>query len=196
MQESNVNGDWESSKKFSSGRGKETLFRVELRNQVDLISIADKKANMITSFNAVFISIVVTLFGSGIPVQGTPLIERSSLVIPFSILLLFCLISAVYAIMAATPRIRKPDESKGNEKRSLLFFGNFHQMTQEQYMNNVLNLLHSKNGIYEHLSIDMYNNGLILHRKYKMVGLAYKLLMFGVIGFVLSFLVTTAIEFA
>lgn len=192
MQDNKSTDDWKSAK-ISAGRGKETLFRIVLRNQIDLISIADKKANMITSFNAIFISIIITLFGSGIPVQGIPLIERSNLVVPFSILLFFCLGSAVYAILAATPRISKGDKTNPG-RISQLFFGNFHNKSLTQHMEDIQQLLESKNEIYEHLTIDMYYNGLILHRKYRLLGIAYKLLMFGVIGFVAGFVATTLIS--
>jgi len=186
--------DWDSSE-FSSGRGKETLFKVVLRNQVDLISIADKKANMITSFNAIFISIIITLFGAGVPIQGIPLIERSNLVVPFSLLMVFCLISAVYAILAATPRITKAPKDSGETKVSLLFFGNFYQKSLKEYMKEMQELLKSKNSIYENLTIDIYYNGIVLNRKYGMLRVAYRLLMLGIVGFVGSFIIISLFEF-
>jgi len=184
-----------NGEKLAGGRGKETLFKVVLRNQIDLIAIADKKANMITSFNAIFLSIIITLFGTGVPIQGIPLMQRSNLVIPFSVLMIFCLISAVYAILAATPRIKKgSDNPEDKVKKSILFFGNFYMKSLDEYISDMKSLLTSRNSIYEQLTIDIYYNGLVLNRKYAMLSVAYKLLMIGIVGFVLAFLVITLIQ--
>ena len=44
--------DKTAPKKKWKGRGRDTLYRVTLRNQINLISIADQKANIIIGINA------------------------------------------------------------------------------------------------------------------------------------------------
>lgn len=50
------------------------------------------------------------------------------------------------------------------------------------------NLLDSGNEVYEHMTIDLYNQGLVLKRKYNLLVYAYQVFMFGFILSVLIFL--------
>jgi hypothetical protein len=47
-------------------------------------------------------------------------------------------------------------------------------------------MLDTKGEVYEHMTIDLHNQGLILTRKYKLLGYAYQSF---IVGFVLSVLV-------
>ena len=49
--------------KVGGGRGKETLFRVTFRNQINHIQIADNKANMIITINSLIITVLIGLSG-------------------------------------------------------------------------------------------------------------------------------------
>lgn len=177
----------ESSHYTAGGRGKETLFRVTFRNQINLISIADNKANMIISLNAILISLIIAVFGSGISVQGIPFMEKYILVIPFTILMITCLISAILAIITAKPHIIKTPEGINNPKLSLLFFGNFYKKTLNEYLEDMKGLLNSRDSTYEHLIIDIYNQGIVLNRKYKLLGISYSIFMIGITLCVLAY---------
>ena len=170
----------EETNHIVGGRGKETLFRVTFRNQINLISIADNKANMIISLNAILISLIIAVFGSGISIQGIPFMEKYILVVPFTILMITCLASAILAILSAKPHIIKTPEGINNPKLSLLFFGNFYMKTLNEYLEDMTSLLSSRDTIYEHLSIDIYNQGKILNRKYKLLGISYSIFMIGI----------------
>ena len=174
---------------LAGGRGKETLFRVTFRNQVNLIAIADNKANMIISLNAVLISLIIAVFGSGLTIQGQPFMEKIILVIPFTILMFTCLVSGIFAIMTAKPNIIKSPEGINNPKLSLLFFGNFFKKDLDRYLEDMSELLNSRKAIYEHLTIDIFNQGKVLHRKYKLLTISYWNLMAGIIATVLAYLI-------
>ena len=173
---------------IAGGRGKETLFRVIFRNQINLTAIADRKANMIISLNSILISLIIALFGSGISVNGIPFLDKLEMVIPFTILMITCLISAIFAILSAKPNIIKPTVGR-SPKISILFFGNFFNKSLDEYLVDMNRLLKSKTDIYEHLSIDLYNQGIVLHRKYFYLNIAYTLFMFGISFSVISYLV-------
>ena len=178
----------EDANHIVGGRGKETLFRVTFRNQINLISIADNKANMIISLNAILISLIIAVFGSGISIQGVPFMDKYILVIPFTILMISCLASAILAIIAAKPHIIKTPDGITNPKLSLLFFGNFYKKTLDEYLEDMTSLLSSRDTIYEHLTIDIYNQGKILNRKYKLLGNSYSIFMFGISLCVIAYL--------
>ena len=179
-------------KQTQKGRGKDTLFRVTVRNQIDQISIADNKANMIISINTIIITIIVTILGSGLTLnEGFPF-KLSQIIIPFLILLISCMISAVYAILAARPRIINRGLSDG--KGSMLFFGNYKDMNVDEYVDKMENILSSNSSIYRNLVIDMYNYGQILSRKYKLLWLAYTFFLVGMVLCVISYLVVTMVS--
>ena len=172
---------------LAGGRGKESLFRITIRNQVDLIAIADRKANIIISVNTIVISLVIAVLGSGISYRELPILEPKALVYPLTILMLSCLASAIFSILAARPKIIKnndPDDALGR-----LFFGNYYNKSREVFLSEMEELLASNTNIYRNLITDMYNNGKVLNRKYKHLGISYNIFMLGIIACVLVYLI-------
>ncbi len=173
---------------FATGRGKETLFRVSARNQIELIAIADNKANIIIGINVMLITLIVGAFGSNFEFQGSLLMTRIELLIPFSILLISSLISAIFSILAAKPQIIKSKDETG---RSNLFFQNFYEKTLDEYKEDMYRVLGSRQLTYDQMIIDMYNNGLVLHGKYDLLSKSYNVFMFGQIAMVVAYVITS-----
>ncbi len=172
-----------SEKKKKGGRGKETLYRVAYRNQIALIQIADNKANLIISINTMIISSVIAVSGYGLVAHQFEA-NRTNIVVPIALILLTCLISAIYAIQAAKPKLIKPGAlSMSKDKSSLIFFGMISNFTQSEYLEKMKALRTSEEDVYETMNVDLHNQGLILNRKYKLLNTAYRVFMF---GFILS----------
>ena len=176
---------YEAPVKLAKGRGKETLFRVAARNQIELIAIADNKANIITGINVLLISIIIAFFGSGATLNGIEAVSKLELVIPLGILMLACLVSAIYAILSAKPQIIP--EKEGDEK-SITFFQNYYRDSMKDYIDHMYQVLSSPRKTYDQLIIDMFNNGIVLHRKYELLKLSYNIFMIGLILAVASFI--------
>jgi len=172
---------------FAKGRGKETLFRVSARNQIDLISIADNKANIIIGINVMLMTLIMGAFGSNFELSGSHIMDRIELLIPFGILLITCLVSAIFSMLAARPHIIKPKEEKGTSK---LFFQNFYKETIHEYKEGMYKVLGSRQLTYDQLIIDMYNNGIVLHGKYDLLSKSYNVFMFGQVAAVIAFVIT------
>lgn len=169
-------------------RGRDTIFRIAARSQIELIAIADNKANMLIGISVVLISLVIALLGSGFAIQGIPVSSNPKLLIPFCVLLFFALSSAVCAVAAAKPQIIKTGPKSSH---SLLFFQNIYNKSQETYLEEMHKLLKDKKAIYDQLIIDMHNNGIVLHRKYMRLSVAYLLFLLGLVLSVITFAVTT-----
>jgi len=175
-------------KKKKEGKGQETLFRVAYRNQIALVQIADNKANLIISINTMIISSIIAVSGYGI-VADRFQYDKSSIIVPIALILLSCLTSAIFAIQAAKPKLINPGSvDAGKSKSSLIFFGVIAQYNQEEYLQRMKTLLASDADIYETMSIDLHNQGMILTRKYKLINTAYRIFMFGFILSVWMFL--------
>jgi len=175
-----------STKRKKSNRERETLFRCAYKNQTSLRQIIDNKANIIISINTVLLSSIIAISGFGIITEHMEIYYFNLL--PLVIIISCSLVSAIFAILAAMPKIitsRTPHLPP--EKQSLLFFGEIVNHTQKEYTRKMESLLESREEIYEHMTIDIYNQGLVLKKKYNLLSYAYKVLMYGiglgVIGF-------------
>ncbi len=177
-----------------AGRGRETLFRVAHNHQSKLVQIADYKANMIISVTTMVISAIVGIISYG-TILGAISEFGFMFVIPIIIIILSSLISLVFAIQAARPKLinaKKPSQTKN--KRSLLFFGAMFWYTQDEYVLAMQKLLDEGDELYDHLTIDIYNQGLVLRRKFNLLVYAYLILMIGFVASVLIFLVLFLLE--
>ena len=106
-------------------RGIETMFRLTSRNHLQLSSMADSKANILISVNAIIISVLI---GGLIKTLD----NHPHLIIPTYLLLSTNVITIIFAILATRPNVTKGKFTKKDieeKKTNLLFFGNFHRMT-------------------------------------------------------------------
>ena len=183
-----------SSEPKKSGRERETVFRTTYRIQSNLIQIADNKANLIIGINTMIISSLIAITGYGAVADKLDL-YGSNIIIPLVVIILTCLISAIFAIQSARPKLIQSQKKNLNpEKTSLLFFGEIARYSQTEYLNQLGQLLESRENIYEHMSIDLYNQGVILKRKYNLLSQAYKVFMFGFAFSVIVFLLFIAFQ--
>ena len=168
---------------LGTSRGIETMFRTSYRVNMDLSSLADAKSNMIMGVNSIVISVV--LAGLSSKIDANPW-----LLIPTSILLVGCLISLVYAILAARPRVSSTVitlEDVRKNKANILFFGNYAHMSRDDYIQGMTELMQNTDNLYYNMIIDIYGLGGVLQKKFRLLRTAYTALMFAVVVGVLSF---------
>ncbi|WP_202700840.1 Pycsar system effector family protein [Flavobacterium sp. UGB4466] len=168
-------------------RGIDTLFRVTLGNHTRLSGIADSKANILLSVNAIIISIALSTI---IPKLDSP--KNAHLVVPTFIMLISSVVTIIFAILSTRPKVttgiftREDIEAK---KINLLFFGNFYKMPLEEYDWAMNEMMKDKDYLYSTMIKDLYYLGLVLQRKYNLLRIAYNLFMIGIIVTVISFVI-------
>lgn len=170
-------------KNESPERGIQTFYRVALRNHIKLSDIADTKANILLSVNAIIISLVLANLISKLD-------NNAYLVYPTAIFTLSCVISMVLSIIATRPNITSGEFTKedvANKKVNLTFFGNFHKMKLNEFEWAIDELLKDKDYVYKSLTKDLYFLGKVLERKYRILRLTYTIFMIGMIVSVLAF---------
>jgi len=174
----------------NNSRGRQTLFRVTYRTQVNLIRIADNKANMIMGINAMIITILMGIISSRMIFSSESITGNPVLIIPVVSIMLTALFTALFAIRAAKPRLITPKEAtmKENQRGSYLFFENIWDMSTEDYIRKMEELLNSSQDIYQNMIIDIHNQARVLHRKYHLLRIAYVIFTIGYIVSILSFL--------
>jgi hypothetical protein len=106
-------------------------------------------------------------------------------------LLLGSLASVVYAILSAIPKVTSKtiDKQKLEDgKVSLLYFGNFLRIPKEKFVDYLKKLKSDQETLYDSMSLDLYNLGEVLERKYKLLTISYNIFMTGLILTVLAFI--------
>jgi predicted metal-dependent HD superfamily phosphohydrolase len=174
-------------KDYSLGRGVETMYRTVYRTHISLSGMADNKANIMLSINAIVISIAL-------PQLFPKFQEQPELVVPSIILLTVCVASIVLATLSTRPKITSGKFSRRDieaNQANLLFFGNFHQMKLEDYHWGMMEMIKDKELLYSSMTRDLYFLGIVLASKFHYLSYCYNVFMFGmivtVIAFVLAF---------
>ncbi len=171
------------------GRGVDTVYRVTLRNHINLSSIADGKANMIISINTLVLSILITAGSAGFSISPANFEKNLEYILPVLLLMVTSLMAITFAVFSAIPKVSGQDftdEDVKKHKVSLLYFGNFLSLPKEQFVGYLRDLKEDQEVLYDDLSRDLYNLGLVLKKKYRLLTYAYRTF---VGGLVLSFLV-------
>jgi predicted metal-dependent HD superfamily phosphohydrolase len=170
-------------KNESPERGVQTFYRTALRNHIKLSDIADTKANILLSVNAIIISVVLANLISKLD-------TNPYLTWPTIIFLSFCVISMVLSIIATRPNVTSGEFTKEdveNQEVNLSFFGNFHKMELKEFEWAIGEMVKDKDYIYKALTKDLYFLGKVLERKYRLLRITYTVFMIGIITSLISF---------
>nr|WP_321232244.1 Pycsar system effector family protein [uncultured Psychroserpens sp.] len=179
--------DFKKNKIELPERGIETMFRVALRNHITLSDIADTKANILLSVNAIIISLVLSNLVSKL---DNP--SNQYLIWPTAIFAMFTVASIVLSVLATRPNVTQgkfTKEDVANKKVNLLFFGNFHQMKLNEFEWAMTEMMQDRDYLYSSLTKDLYFLGLVLNRKYGLLRLTYTVFMVGIVISVIAFAV-------
>lgn len=140
------------------------LVRTTQSINLALSQMADAKASMLMGATFVVFTLVVGQSRAG------------PLPLSLMVLALFAFASAMCAVFAVLPSIGTPGAMKANR----LFFGTFTAMDEDEWTESVLADLRSDEGAYRLILHDIYQNGLVLQRKkYRFLGIAYRIFMSG-----------------
>jgi len=174
----------ELKKALGTRRGVETMFRSAYRVQMDLTGLADNKANMMISINGIIISIIIAAV-------APKLDSNPWLLLPSTVFLLGTLVSIVYAILAARPRVMSEHISFGDLEHSegnILFFGDFANVGEDQFLDGMINLIEDQTVLYETMIRNIYGLGSVLKKKFHLLQIAYTAFMAALILGVGSFI--------
>jgi HD superfamily phosphodiesterase len=171
----------------TTARGIETMFRLTARNQINLSSIADNKANIMLTINAVIVSVLVSTSALNFTAG-----HGMNLLVPGLILVSGCLISLVFSVLSVRPKIitsKLSDDDVKNEKVNLLFFGNFFKMDFEDYESAMKEMMDDYDYLYGTMIKDQYQLGKVLSIKYKLLTYSYNFFMYSFVIAVITFFI-------
>ncbi len=167
------------------GRGVETMYRTTYRTHINLSGMADSKANIMLSINAIVISVALP--------QLFPRFEQyPQIVVPAILLLAVCVTAMVLATLSTRPKITEGKftrEDIDDRKANLLFFGNYYNMKLEDFHWGMMEMIKDKDFLYTSMTKDLFYLGVVLAKKYKYLTYCYNVFMYGMIGVILAFVV-------
>jgi hypothetical protein len=165
--------------KDKNSRERQTFYRVAFQNSSNLLQIADNKANIIISINALVISSMIALVSYG-SISAEIQIENLMILFPILIFLGIIISSTILAVQVARPKILgKPKKSGEKPTFSVMFFGATDYYTLDEYIVETQHVLDDKKKIQDQMSVTLYFQGKILNRKYALLDKAYKVFIIG-----------------
>jgi len=171
---------------FKPERTVESLFRNTSRNQMRTIQLADYKANLVVSVNALILTVVLTVL--------TPRLDANTyLEWPALLLALTSVGAIIAAISASRPKFSIDENSTdiySKLEKNMLFFGHFYRKTLDEYKSIIKQTITHKPELYDSLSRDIYYQGILLALKYRYLIVAYNIFIWGLIASVLAFIVS------
>ncbi|MEZ4904840.1 MAG: DUF5706 domain-containing protein [Spirosomataceae bacterium] len=161
-------------KKKKQSRSVETMFRTTMSNHIQLSGMADQKAGLMVSTNSIIISITITFlvqhFGA-----------NPKLLLPTTLLVVVCLLTITFALLSTRPNVKSKSERLSIEKSKidLLFFGDYLALSREEYTSEMKQLLSNDNQLHNAMIENIYAQGSVVERKYKLLKIAYSIFIIG-----------------
>lgn len=165
-------------------RGIQTMLRLTSENHLELSNMADGKASILISVNAIIISVILSVLIRRIEVD-------THLTIPTFIFLASSLATIIIAILATRPKVSEGNFSREdilNKSTNLLFFGNFYKSRLTEYQWAMNTMMRDPDYLYGSVIQDIHQLGVVLARKYKLIRLAYTVFMIGIFISVVAFM--------
>lgn len=171
-------------------RGIETMFRITSNNNQRLSDMADNKAQIMITVNSIILSAVISIL-------LRKLEEYSYLAWPTYLILTVSVLTIIFSILATRPSLPAgtfTQQDIEEKKVNLLFFGNFYKMNLPDYSAGMLQVMNDRDFLYGTLIKDVYAQGVVLGRKYKLLRISYNIFMFGLIASVLAFVAASILS--
>lgn len=151
------------------------LMRTVQLAQLQLSAMADTKANIV--MGATFVIFTITIGKA----------HGASAPIPLLILGASAFFSAICAILAVVPVTR----ARGIKRPpNVLFFGAFTRLSEEEFVEQILDKLQTDDSVFRAMARDIYQAGTVLQvKKYRMLNYAYRTLLVGLVASGVAYLV-------
>ena len=173
--------DVKKLKMFAKGGGKETLFRVTLRNQIRIIAIIDNKANAIINVSTIIVTLSLALLGGNLLYSRAEALKDFIDEMPFFILLIFELFAIMLAMISTQfELIMSNKKVMGSPMQFTLLKDN--TINIEDYMKRMEEILVSNEELYKTLSVDMFFMRKVILGKRKYLNLSYLAFLLGFVG--------------
>ncbi len=154
--------------------------RTAHQNQTQLIIMADKKAHILIGVISVILTILLTRF----ELQTEWLLPLGI----FFVMEVTAVLLALLVIIPSTKRFHAPKDIR--DAKNILFFGFFTHYPQDTYLDHLMHTLDDNLSARRLLATDLYQAGLVLKKKYRLLRYSYIL---SITGIFVPLLITAAL---
>jgi len=159
------------------------IMRTVQRNNIDLTAIADGKANVLLSINAIMLTFLIPAIAASMKV-----IIQEHLYIPLTILAVTCFVTIYISVLVLRPSNFENfiDDLNPDMKFSPFFFGNFYKMEPDEFFKYLKESASETELVKAHLAQDLYYVGKRLGKKMAWVRQAFDIFLMGIFLTLLS----------
>ena len=163
-------------KSIKMSKGVLNIIRTTMRNNIELTHIADNKANVLLSLNALMLTFLLPIV-----VPYFDQIKAYHLSIPLGMLVLTCFVTIYLATLVLKPGkfFENQKELKKGKYVSPFFFGNYYKMNKNEFSTYLKEALSHNDLIKDHITEDLHYIGSRLGQKMTFVRLAFNIFTFG-----------------
>ncbi len=161
-----------------------TMFRNTMANHLQASALADRKASLMVSINTLIISVITSFLVHDYT-------SSQQFLLPACLLLGVSLSSITFAILATRPNVNplhKNPNPDNMEEVDLLFFGDYTQLTIDNYKSAMKQVLTNDTILQDKMIENIYAQGKVLVKKYHRLKIAYSIFMYGFPLAIISFL--------
>lgn len=145
------------------------MLRTLHQNNVQLIKIADQKANILIGLTAIVLTLLLCKLGS------------DQLYLPLIVFGICAVGASLFALFTLLPRIgQKGGGEEISEPSELLLFTRISKLDRSDYLQRMDAMLKHDKYVYSALVGDIHSQGNVLARKYKFLSLSYLTLAGGI----------------
>ena len=166
---------------FAKGGGKETLFRVTLRNQIRIIAIIDSKAGTIINVSTLIVTLALAMLGGNLAYGGADALQDFNHELPFFVLLVFELLAILFALISTQFELMM-DNKKVMQSPMQFTLLEDKNINLSFYMSRMEEILASNEELYKTLSVDVFFMRKIILGKRKYLNIAYASFFLGFVG--------------
>lgn len=165
-----VGGTLDGLERGPTRQASQTYFRTVFRNKIQMKRMADQKAAIIVSVNAVLVGGLITFVSYRNLAQTKP-----ALLMPIAAFVVCALTSLVYAIISSRPHHRPGEED------NLAFYGTISKLPRADFAERMEELLLDPGALYGNLIAELHGLGCAIERKFRLLRIAYNIFLAGLL---------------
>ena len=170
-------------KKKELSKSTVNIIRTTQRNNIDLTQLADNKANVLLSLNAIMLTFLLPLI-----LPNFEIIVEQNLYIPLVIFTVTCFLTILIAAIVLKPASFQHFRAtlEPNEPVSPFFFGNFYKMEPKEFWKYLNENVEEEYMVKRHLAQDLFYIGRVLGFKMTWIRRAFNIFLIGIFLSILS----------
>ena len=170
-------------KSLDLGRGIDTFYRINFRNHFNLRAEADRKSNLMMSVNTVILTVIIIFSGLGFTFYNRYDHNNYRFLAPVITLLLSSMLSIIFAILSARPKINGNgidlERMEGNQP-AFFGFADFMNTSFHDFMIQMRELNKDPQSVYDNLSANLYKLSKNLNERFRLLHWSYTIFMIGI----------------